>query len=95
VELSLGLFDVGGRMTSSDYIRSFLEELERAKPRESYSLSHAIALQNGKLCVLLSLGDARAKIYMEELDPNPVRAAESVAGEWRTLKNDFAKIEFE
>lgn len=55
-------------MTSSDYIRSFLEELERAKQRESYSLPHAIALQKGTLCVLLTLEDAPAKIYMQELD---------------------------
>lgn len=82
-------------MSPTEYLRTFLEELERAKPREICDLSHAIALQDGKLCVLLSLGDVRARLYVKELNPDPVRTAEAVVANWRDLKDRPAEIEFD
>lgn len=82
-------------MSPTEYVRTLLEELERVRPRNNYDLSHAIALQNGRLCVLLSLGDFRARFYLEDLDPDPVKAADAVGAKWRDLKDRPVEIEFD
>lgn len=45
--------------------------------------------------MLLSLRDIRARFYIDDLAPDPARAAETVAARWQKLKDKSAEIEFD
>lgn len=45
-----------------------------------HGVSHAIAYEEGVLYALVSMGDARAKVLVQEADPDPIRMAERVEG---------------
>jgi hypothetical protein len=70
-------------VTTSEYLRTFLNELDRLKPPHSWGLSHAISSQEDSLCVLISLGDGRERVFVKELDPDPVKAAGNVVAQWK------------
>ena len=77
-------------MTHDEYLGSFFAELERLQPVRSWGLSHAIAYEDGGLHVLVAMGDARAKVRVQELDPDPVKLATAVIEIWRSsLKMDL------
>jgi len=82
-------------MEPEQYVRTLLEELERAKRSLGYGLPHAIALDRDSFCVLLGIGDVRVRLPVDSLDPDPKKAAEKVVIAWRSMsvKNLDAAIE--
>jgi hypothetical protein len=70
------------------YLRSFFQALENLKQGDQFGVSHAIAYQEESLCVVLSLGDCRLKVSVEEFDPDPVKAAEIVVTQWKSMSRD-------
>ncbi len=71
----------GGR--PAEYLRCFFSELERLRRRLSCDLSHAIGFRDGKLHVLMSIGDFRERVYVQDLDLDPISAAQDVFLQWR------------
>lgn len=73
----------------AEYLRQFFTELEKVKPRASYYVSHAISFRDDQLCVLVSLGDFRERVYVDSLDEDPLTAAHNVFQAWQAkLHND-------
>jgi hypothetical protein len=70
-------------VTTSEYLRIFFIELERLKPRHTTYVSHAMSYEKDSLCALISLGDGREKVLVEELDPDPAKAAGNVVAQWQ------------
>ena len=81
------------RGSPAEYLRRFFSELERLKRRSSCDVSHAIGFRDGKLHVLMSIGDFRERVYVEELDQDPTSAAQDVFLEWRTSPRFDDQIE--
>ena len=73
-------------MTRAEYIEVFLKEIERLKPRLDCDRTHAIALDYDSLCLLLSVGDCRAKVFVEHLNPDPAKAAKEAFETWRLTR---------
>jgi hypothetical protein len=71
-------------MTHDDYLRTFFAEMEKLQPANTHEVSHAIAFEDGVLYALVSMGDARAGVRVQELDPDPVKMAAAVVGIWRS-----------
>jgi len=77
------------RSGPAEYLRRFFSELEKLKRRESYYVSHAIGFPDERLCVLVSIGDFRERVYVEHLDEDPLSAAQKVFQTWQAkLHND-------
>lgn len=70
-------------LVPSEYLRQFFTELEKVKPRASYHVSHAIGFHDDQLCVLVSLGDSRERVYVDSLDEDPLTAARKVFQVWQ------------
>lgn len=87
-----GTMDVTGR-GPAEYLRRFFSELERLKCRLICDVSHAIGFRDGKLYVLMSIGDFRERVYVEELDEDPASAAQDVFLLWRTTPRVDEEIE--
>jgi hypothetical protein len=68
-----------------DYLRGFFKELERIKHRESWHVTHALTYRQSSLCVLISTGDFRRKVFVQDLNPDPVKAAGEVFVQWQSL----------
>lgn len=77
----------------AEYLRCFFSELERLKRRSSCGVSHAIVYRDGKLHVLMSIGDFRERVYVQELDPDPASAAQDVFLLWRMTPRIDEEIE--
>ena len=77
----------------AEYLRGFFSELERLKYRSICDVSHAIVFQDGKLYVLMSVGDFRERVYVEDLDPDPASAAQDVFLLWRMTPRVDEEIE--
>lgn len=81
------------RGSPADYLRRFFLELERLKCRSSCDVSHAIGFRDGKLHVLMSIGDFRERVYVQDLDQDPAGAAQDVFLQWRTTPRIDERIE--
>jgi hypothetical protein len=81
----------GGR--PAEYLRCFFSELERLKRRSSCDVSHAIGFRDGKLHVLMSIGDVRERVYVQDLDQDPASAAQDVFLRWKTTPRVDEEIE--
>jgi hypothetical protein len=81
------------RGSSAEYLRRFFSELERLKRRSSCDVSHAIGFRDGKLHVLMSIGDFRERVYVQDLDQDPTSAAQDVFLQWRTTPRVDEQIE--
>lgn len=77
----------------AEYLRCFFSELERLKVRLVCDVSHAIGFRDGKLYVLMSVGDLRERVYVEDLDKDPAIAAQDVYLRWRTIPQVEEEIE--
>jgi hypothetical protein len=77
----------------AEYLRRFCFELERLKRRSSCDVSHAIGFRDGKLHVLMSIGDVRERVYVQDLDQDPASAAQDVFLLWRTTPRIDQEIE--
>lgn len=77
----------------AEYLRCFFSELERLKRRSSCDVSHAIGFRDGKLHVLMSIGDVRERVYVQDLDQDPAGAAQDVFLQWRTTPRVDDQIE--
>lgn len=76
-------------LAPAQYLRLFFAELEKAKPRASYDVSHAISFRDEQLYLLVSLGDFRERVLVDSLDEDPSSAAQKVFQTWQTkLHND-------
>jgi hypothetical protein len=75
------------------YLRSFFLELERLKCPMICDVSHAIGFGDGKLYVLMSVGDFRERVYVQDLDQDPASAAQDVFLQWRTTPRVDEQIE--
>ena len=75
------------------YLLRFFSELEGLKRRSSCDVSHAIGFRDGKLHVLMSIGDFRERVYVHDLDQDPVSAAQDVFLQWRTTPRLDEQIE--
>lgn len=81
------------RSGPAEYLRCFFFELERLKRRSSCDVSHAIGFRDGKLHVLMSIGDFRERVYVQDLDQDPASAAQEVFLQWRTTPRVDEHIE--
>ena len=72
------------RSGPAEYLRRFFGELERLKRRSSCDVSHAIGFRDGKLHILLIIGDFRERVHVQDLDQDPASAAQDVFLQWRT-----------
>jgi hypothetical protein len=81
------------RSGPAEYLRCFFFELERLKRRSSCDVSHAIGFRDGKLHVLMSIGDFRERVYVQDLDQDPASAAQDVFLQWRTTPRVDEQIE--
>jgi hypothetical protein len=73
----------------AEYLRQFFTELEKVKPRANYCVSHAISSRDGDLCVLVSLGEFRDRVYVDSLDEDPLTAAQKAFRAWQArLRTD-------
>jgi hypothetical protein len=86
------IIDVAGGGPAK-YLRRFFSELESLKRRLICDVSHAIGFQDGKLYVLMSVGDFRERVYVQNLDKDPASAAQDVFLLWRTTPRDDEEIE--
>jgi hypothetical protein len=77
----------------SEYLKRFFTEFENLKHRPSHHVSHAISFRDGRLCLLMSRGDCRERVYVEVLDENPHNAARQVFELWQTKIHDDEEIE--
>jgi len=77
----------------AEYLRCFFSELERLKRRSSCDVSHAIGFRDGKLHVLMSIGDFRERVYVQDLDQDPTSAAQDVFLQWKTTPRVDEQIE--
>lgn len=77
----------------AEYLRRFFFELERLKRRSSCDVSHAVAFRDGKLHVLMSIGDFRERVYVQDLDQDPTSAAQDVFLHWKTTPRVDEQIE--
>jgi hypothetical protein len=77
----------------AEYLRRFFSELEKLKRRLSCDLSHAMGFREGKLYVLMSVGDVRERVYVQDLDHEPTSAAQDVYLHWRTTPRVDEEIE--
>jgi hypothetical protein len=77
----------------TEYLRCFFSELEKLKRRSICDVSHAIGFRDEKLYVLMSIGDFRDRVYVEDLDEDPVSAAQDVFLQWRTTPRVDEQIE--
>jgi hypothetical protein len=75
-------------MSHDEYLRSLFTALEAKQPAESVGLSHGIAYEDGALYALVGMGDVRAKIRVQELDPDPIRMADAIIGLWRSCPTE-------
>jgi hypothetical protein len=80
---------------TDNYLRTFFRELDRLKPPQLWARSHAITYQQASICVLISVGDCRRKVFVESLDPDPSEAAQKVMAAWRKLKEQNEVKDFE
>lgn len=71
-------------MSQDEYSPSFFAELGKLQPGNRHGVSHAIAYEDEDLYALVSMGDARAKVRLQEIDPDPVRMAAAVVERWRS-----------
>jgi hypothetical protein len=78
----------GTSMSHDEYLRSYFTALEAAKPTPSWGLSHAISYEDGSVYALVGIGDARAQIRIQELDPDPIRMANAVIEQLRSIPMD-------
>ena len=72
------------RQGVSNYLRRFFTELDKLKVRESFSPTHAISIHDERICVLVSSGDFRVRVYMDNLDQDPAIAAQQAFQLWKT-----------
>ena len=77
----------------AEYLRCFFSELEGLKRRSSCDVSHAIGFRDGKPHVLMSVGDFRERVYVQDLDQDPASAAQDVFLLWRTTPRVDEEIE--
>lgn len=77
----------------AEYLRCFFSELERLKCRSICDISHAIGFQDKRLYVLMSIGDFRERVYVQDLDQDPASAAQDVFLLWRTTPRVDEEIE--
>ena len=77
----------------AEYLRQFFAELEKLKPREGHYVSHAITFRDEQLCVLLSRGDSRERVYVHSLDEDPLSAARKVFRIWQAKIHNDEDIE--
>lgn len=77
----------------AEYLRRFFSELERLKRPLSCDVSHAIGFRDGKLYVLMSVGDCRERVYVQDLDRDPASAAQDVYVLWQTIPRVDEEIE--
>lgn len=77
----------------AEYLRRFFSELERLRRRSSCDVSHAIGFRDGKLHILMSIGDFRERVYVQDLDQDPVGAAQDVFLLWRMTPRIDEQIE--
>jgi hypothetical protein len=71
----------------TDYLHTFFRELEETKSAGA-GLSHAIVLENGSICVLIGMGDCRARVPVNTLDPDPQKAAECVMAKHNSMTHE-------
>lgn len=71
------------KMSHDEYLRTFFVELARLQPGNRHGVSHAIAFEDGRIYALVSMGDARAVVEVEEVDPDPLQMAAKVVALWR------------
>lgn len=81
------------RSGPTEYLRRFFSELEKLKGRESYYVSHAICFPDKRLCVLVSIGDFRERVYVEHLNEDPLSAAQKVSQTWQAKRHNDEDIE--
>jgi hypothetical protein len=84
---------ITGEDGPAGYLRSFFLELERLKCPMICDVSHAISSHDGKLYVLMSVGDFRERVYVQDLDQDPASAAQDVFLQWRTTPRVDEQIE--
>jgi hypothetical protein len=77
----------------AEYLRCFFSELERLKRRSICDLSHAMGFRDGKLYVLMSVGDVRERVYVQDLDQDPESAAQDAFLLWRATPDADEEIE--
>lgn len=75
------------------YLRSFFLELERLKCPMICDVSHAIGFHDGKLYVLMSVGDFRERVFVQDLNQDPASAAQDVYLLWQTTPRVDKDIE--
>ncbi len=86
----------GPMLTSiSQYLRTFFRELNLLTPPQSSDMSHAITYQRDSLCLLISVGDCRRKIFIDELDPDPAVAAGKALELWKRVRHGNSPSDFE
>jgi hypothetical protein len=72
----------------NEYLLSFFRALEDLHRRTPGDVSHAIGYEDGTLYTLLSVGDCRLRVAIQELDPDPVKAAEMVVGQFKVMSRE-------
>jgi len=81
------------RSFPAEYLRCFFCELEKLKRRSSCDVSHAIGFRDGQLHILMSIGDFRERVCVQDLDQDPASAAHDVFLQWKTTPRVDEQIE--
>jgi hypothetical protein len=78
------------RLGVSEYLRRFFSELDMLKLHESSEPTHAISIRDERICVLVSSGDFRVRVFVDDLDQDPSIAARRAFQLWqsRVLKDE-------
>ena len=71
-----------------EYLITFFKTLGSLTQRKEYDVSNAITYHRGSLYVLISMGDVRARVPVQELDPDSVEAAKAAVERWRSMGED-------
>lgn len=72
----------------TEYLTSFFKTIATLSERSGCDVSDAIAYRDGALCVLISMGDVRARVPVNDLHPDPVQAARLVVDRWRSMSKE-------
>jgi hypothetical protein len=70
------------------YLIAFFRTVRSLTGCQDYDLSDAITYYKDSIGVLISMGDVRVRVPVEELHPDPIRAAEIVVKKWQAMSFD-------
>jgi hypothetical protein len=82
------------RIVVTEYLITFFKTLRNLEP-DRPGVSDGIAYDEGSLYVLVGMGDVRVRVPVQEIDPDPAKAAELAINQWKAMTPDEQEMAME